>query len=309
MQKNTMNSIIINDEVNITQLFICIWKGKWFSVIGGVILALALGGYSYLQPDIYTAESLLVPNTELTGNSIKGLGGLGGLASLAGINMPAGDNKVQLALQISKTKQFTSNFLKKHDLEGKLSAVTSWKKESNTLIFDDKLFNANNNEWHINNEGVSLRPSNSELYKIFHKLLNINNDKETSVIRVSFTHISPTIAKYVVENYIKDINEIMRTRDEENALNSIEYLKREYSKTNIYSIKSVINDLIEDKTKALMFSSVHAEYVFKTLDPATIPEEKSGPNTILMFVIGFFTGFILVSICLIFKGVGLKNES
>jgi LPS O-antigen subunit length determinant protein (WzzB/FepE family) len=51
--------------------------------------------------------------------------------------------------------------------------------------------------------------------------------------------------------------------------------------------------LIEEQTKTIMFANVRDEYVLKTIDPALIPELKSGPKRALICIVGTLLGIIL----------------
>jgi LPS O-antigen subunit length determinant protein (WzzB/FepE family) len=57
--------------------------------------------------------------------------------------------------------------------------------------------------------------------------------------------------------------------------------------------------LIEEQTKTLMLANVREEYVFKTVDPAVVPERKSKPMRVFIVILtallsGFFMSMIVV---------------
>ena len=68
----------------------------------------------------------------------------------------------------------------------------------------------------------------------------------------------------------------------ENAVNeaqkSIDYLNFALSETEISGMQQVFYQLIEKQQQTKMLASVRDEYVFRTIDPAIISEEKSTPS-------------------------------
>ena len=62
--------------------------------------------------------------------------------------------------------------------------------------------------------------------------------------------------------------------------------------------------LIESETRTVMLANAQDEYIFKTVDPAVVPQEKSEPSraliaivaTILGGMLGVFTVFVQVFI-------------
>ncbi|MFV7714303.1 GNVR domain-containing protein, partial [Shewanella algae] len=76
---------------------------------------------------------------------------------------------------------------------------------------------------------------------------------------------------------------------------------------NIADIRTILYKLIEDQAKTIMFAEVRDEYVFKTIDPAFIPEEKAKPNRALICILGTMLGGMLsVMVVLIRHFVGKK---
>ena len=55
-------------------------------------------------------------------------------------------------------------------------------------------------------------------------------------------------------------------------------------------LKMAFYDLIQAQTETMMLAQVREEYVFKTLDPAIVPERKSEPNRLLICILGTFVG-------------------
>ncbi len=98
---------------------------------------------------------------------------------------------------------------------------------------------------------------------------------------------------------VEDINLKLKARDVAEAERSIRYLTAQLEKTPVADMQSIFYELIEEQTKTVMFAEVRDEYVFKTIDPAVVPEIKSKPNKPLICIFGVILGgvFGLFIVC------------
>ena len=286
-----------DDEIDLRELFAAIWQGKWLITaittvfaIGSVLFALSL-------PNIYKSEALLSPVTEKQGGGLSALAGqFGGLASLAGIDLGGGasGDKSQLAIQILRSREFTSNFIQEHNILPDLMAVKKWKRSDNKVIYDSELYDASTQKWV---REVKLpkhpKPSMQEAYRVFSKILSISTSKDTGMVTIAIEHQSPFVAQKWVNWLVADINTEMKKRDVEEANKSIKFLEGELRHTKIADIRTVLFNLVEEQTTTIMFSKVRDEYVFKTIDPALVPEEKAKPKRALICVLGTLLGGML----------------
>ncbi len=286
-----------DDEIDLRELFSVIWQGKWLIIAITAIFAIAATVFAIMQPNIYKSEALLAPVSE---EQTGGLGALasqfGGLASLAGVNLGSkgGTDKTQLAMEVLKSRQFTSDFIQKHNILADLMAAEKWDREADKLIYDPALYDEATKTWVREVKSPKkAEPSTQEAHKEFSKVVVVNSAKDTGMVTISVEHLSPTIAKQWLDWLIADINQVMKERDVAEANKSREFLNKQIVLTNIADIKSVLYKLVEEQEKTIMFAEVRDEYVFKTIDPAFIPEEKAKPKRALICVLGTMLGGIL----------------
>jgi LPS O-antigen subunit length determinant protein (WzzB/FepE family) len=126
------------------------------------------------------------------------------------------------------------------------------------------------------------------------------------MITVSVKSQSPIAAKNWAEWLVRDINEHMRSQDIEEAEASIGYLEGKLNETNIAGMQQVFYQLIESETRTVMLANAQKEYVFKTVDPAVVPQEKSEPKRALIAVVATMLGGML-SIFIVFIRAFVKN--
>ncbi|MFB2726371.1 Wzz/FepE/Etk N-terminal domain-containing protein [Shewanella mangrovisoli] len=296
-QSDARFSRVQEDEIDLRELFSVIWKGKWFIIVITAVFAVASVGFAILQPNIYKSEALLAPASEEQGGGLSALASqFGGLASLAGVNLggKGGADKTQLAIEVLKSRQFTSEFIQKHNILAELMAAKKWDRDNDKIIYDPELYNEKTNTWVRDvKPPFKPEPSMQEAYKEFSKMIAVNKDKETAMVTISVEHLSPTLAQQWVTWLIEDINKVMKERDVAEANRSSEFLNKQIALTNVADIKTVLYKLIEEQAKTIMFAEVRDEYVFKTIDPALAPEEKSKPKRALICVLGTMLGGML----------------
>lgn len=291
-----MQNNIADDEIDLRELFAVIWQGKWIIIAITALFAVASVFYAINQPNIYKSEALLSPAEQEGSGGLAGLAGqFGGLASLAGVNLGGGSsNKAQLAIEVLKSRQFTSDFIQKHNILPDLMAAESWNMQTNTVVYDDEIFDAQNNKWVREVKApFKPKPSMQEAYKEFSEILTASTDKESGMVKIAIEHVSPYVAQQWVEWLIQDINKTMKQRDVLEALKSTDFLTQQLEQTKIADIRAVLYKLVEEQTKTIMFAKVRDEYVFKTIDAALVSEEKFKPKRALICVLGVLLGGML----------------
>jgi len=285
-----------DDEIDLRELWNVMWRGKWIIIAATAIFAVASVFYALSLPNIYRSEALLAPAESDQQGGLAGLAGqFGGLASLAGVNLGGGKtDKTALAIEILKSREFFAKFADKHNILPDLMAVKGWDLSSNTVIYDEEFYSSDKDEWLRDVKPPRQpKPSMQEAKIEFTKLFSIEQSKDSGMVTISLEHYSPYIAKRWVDWLIKDINLEMKIRDKIEAERSISYLQSQVSKTNIVEQKTLLYQLIEEQAKTLMFAEVRDEYVFKTIDPALVPEIKFKPKRALIVVLGTLLGGFL----------------
>jgi uncharacterized protein involved in exopolysaccharide biosynthesis len=292
-----MQNNIADDEIDLRELFSAIWQGKWVIIAITTLFAVASVFYAINQPNIYKSEALLAPAEQDQQGGLGALAGqFGGLASLAGVNLGSGGgvDKTQMALEVLKSRKFTSEFIQKHNILPELMAVKSWNRETNTVIYDEQFYVADQNKW-IREVKAPYKPEPSmqEAYKEFKNIVSANINKETGMVTITVEHESPYVAQQWVNWLIQDINATMKQREVLEANKSTDFLTKQLEQTKIADIRAVLYKLVEEQTKTIMFANVRDEYVFKTIDPAVVPEEKSSPKRALIVVLAIMLGGML----------------
>ncbi len=298
-----------NDEIGLAELFDIIWRGKWLVLAFSVIFAAGSVYYALQLPNIYRAETILSPLGKDGGIQLPGQ--LSGLASLAGVNLGGlsrGDN-TNLALEIMVSRDFLSRFIEKHQVLVPLLAAESWEPDTQDIKIDPKLYDVDSKRWiRKPRANQQIVPTYWEAVKSFKKVFNVNRDKVSGMVKVTFDHVSPVFAADLLNKLVHDINEEMRQRELSEAQRSISYLTEQVNNTSLADLRTTLFELIEEQTKTLMLANVREEYMFRTVDPAVAPEEKHSPKRALIVVLATFAGGFLALLILFIREFSFKDK-
>jgi hypothetical protein len=290
------------EEIDLRELFYALWEGKWiivsltaFASIAGVIYSLSL-------PNIYESKAMLVPVN--SSSSLSGaLGSYSGLAGLAGISLPSGGDEGNSAKAIQKINSlsfFENNILANIHLPD-LMAVKSWNSKTNTLVFDESIYDTNSNTWI---RGFSYPqqqiPSAQESSEVFKQHLSLSEDKKNGFITLSIKHQSPFIAKQWLELVVNEVNTFYRQKDKSESEKAVIYLNQQISTTGLSEIKLVIAQLLQEETKKLTLIEANQYYVFDYIDPPAVMEKKSEPaRSVISIIIALLGGMLSILLVLI----------
>ena len=297
------NSDHFEDEIDFKELFYVLLSGKWIIISVTGFMSTVAVIYSLLLPNIYESTALLVPVN--SSNNISGaIRNYSGLAGFAGINITPGEdegNSTKAQHKLSSLSFFEDSILKNIYLPN-LMALKSWIPETNTLVYDKKIFDQNKNLWVRKYSFPQQQiPSAQESFEVFiTNHLTISEDKETGFIYLSIKHKSPYIAKYWVELIINQINSFYRQKDKAESEKAVSYLNKQISITGLSEIQQVIAELLQEETKKLTLIEANESYVFDYIDPPALMELKSEPNRavicILLAIMGGIMGSMIVII-------------
>jgi capsular polysaccharide biosynthesis protein len=293
-----------DDEIDLRELFYVLLEGKWIIVSLTAFISIIGVIYSLLLPNIYESKAMLVPVNSSSGIS-GALGSYSGLAGLAGISLPSGGdegNSAKAIQKISSLSFFENNILTNIHLPD-LMAVKSWNSKTNTLTFDDSIYDTNSNTW-IRDYSYPQQqiPSAQESFEVFKTAhLSLSEDKKSGFITLSIKHQSPFIAKQWVELVINEVNAFYRQKDKSESEKAVNYLNQQISITGLSEIKQVIAKLLQEETKKLTLIEANQYYVFEYIDPPAIMEQKSEPKRSLIFILSALLGGMLSIVLVLIK--------
>lgn len=298
-----------NDEIGLAELLDIIRRGKWLVIVFSMIFATGSVYYALQLPNIYRAETVLSPLGKDGGIQLPGQ--LSGLASLAGVNLGGlskGDN-TNLALEIMVSRDFLSRFIEKHQLLVPLIAAKDWDPVTGQLLIDPELYDTDKQQWVRKPSGYQqVVPTAWEAVNFFKDHFTLTRDKISGMVKLTFEHVSPTLAADWLNKLVHEINEEMRQRELAEAQRSINYLTEQVRNTALADLRTTLFSLIEEQTQTLMLANVREEYMFRTIDPAVMPEERFKPRRSIIVLLATFGGAFLALMILFIREFSFKDK-
>ncbi len=302
----------LEDKIDLRELLYVLLEGKWMIVSVTAFVSIIGVIFSLLLPNIYESKALLVPVNP--SSSISGaLGGYSSLAGLAGINLPPGGdegNSVKAIEKINSLSFFEDHILTNIYLPN-LMAVKSWNPKTNTLAFDDNIYDTNTNTW-IRDYSYPQQqiPSAQESFKVFKsKHLTLSEDNKTGFSTLSIKHQSPFVAKQWAELVINEVNSFYRQKDKSESEKAVSYLNQQISMTGLSEIKLVLAQLLQEETKKLALIEANQFYVFDYIDPPVVMEQKSEPKRALICILSALLGGMLGVLLVLLRHYALNKET
>jgi uncharacterized protein involved in exopolysaccharide biosynthesis len=298
-----------DNEIDLRELFYVLLEGKWIIVSLTAFVSIVGVIYSLSLPNIYQSKTLLVP-VNSSGTISGALGSYRSLAGFAGISLPSGGdegNSAKAIQKISSLSFFENNILTNIHLPD-LMAVKSWNSKTNTLTFDDSIYDTNSNTWTRDHSYPQQQiPSAQESFKVFKTVhLSLSEDKKSGVIILSIKHQSPFVAKQWAELVVNEVNAFYRQKDKSESEKAVSYLNQQISMTGLSEIKQVIAQLLQEETKKLTLIEANQYYVFDYIDPPAVMEEKSEPKRAIICILSALLGGMLSIALVLIRHYAIK---
>ena len=190
-------------------------------------------------------------------------------------------------------------------------AVKSWNSKTNTLAFDDSIYDRNSNTW-IRDFSYPQQqiPSAQESFEVFKTAhLSLSEDKKSGFITLAIKHQSPFIAKQWVELVINQVNAFYRQKDKSESEKAVSYLNQQISITGLSEIKQVIAQLLQEETKKLTLIEANQYYVFDYIDPPAVMEKKSEPKRALICILSALLGGMLSILLVLIRHYAFNKKT
>lgn len=226
--------------------------------------------FAFLSPPIYRAEVVFsIISSEGQGSSASGA------LAFAGISLDRGGNSEQNAAFAALTSHaIIDSFIEKNNL---LPIIFSknWDNERQAWKSDKK-------------------PTQGEAYRAFKTgIYNVTKDTKTGIITLTIDWTDPQLAATWANDFIQYADSYMRQEAIENVKRGLVFLEAELNKTTAVEVQKSILQLMESQIKKNMVANTASRYVYKIIDPATVPDRKVRPKRLLILIMAGLAGTML----------------
>ena len=250
--------------------------------------------YALIQPEIYRSEALLAP-AESRQPSNPLFAQLGMAAGIVGVSVGnETGNQVSTAIATIQSRDFITRFVEKHELRVTLMAG-AWDRVDNDGNVDPSIYDLGSASWRVD------PPTDEDVYHIFRAILQVSENQNNGLVTVAIEWHNPVEARDWVNWLVADINELIKEKELQEATSAIEYLQNQLQSTQLVEMQRAFYQLIESQTRIVMLADVREDYVFRTIDPAYIPQTRIKPRRGTIVMVFSLIGLALASILVIIR--------
>ena len=280
-----------SDEINLNSLFQSFYTAKFFIVLISLLFSISGIFYALSLPDIFKSDATLMDPVSIQSTS-SSLGNISnrysGIASMAGIELP-GQSATQkdVSLAMLRSRDFFRNY---YDDKVLLKDLISYQE------FDQ----LNYVDLYLPNGESIIEPNFINSFILFNSHFSVNHNVKNNIIKMSFQHQSPIIAKKWLDKIILDINQYVKNQEVTKASAIYEVLTNKLGEVKNPDLSFVVSKLAEKQIQTITLANVTDEFAFTIIDSASMPEKKSKPFrtwiVLLFTAVGLFISFFLVLI-------------
>jgi uncharacterized protein involved in exopolysaccharide biosynthesis len=276
------NQVSVEDDgFNLYELFAILWRSRLWILAFTVVGLLAALTAALVLPKKFEAVIVIAPVSNSTNPAqLGGLGALasqfGGIASMAGISLN-GDSRKAESLAVLQSEALTGEYIRRNDLLPVLF-YRNWDSSKARWKTSDP------------EETPTIWKANQYFKK---RIREIKTDAKTGLVMMTIRWRNPIIAAKWANDLVEATNDYLRTKAIAESERNINFLRDEASKTNIVEARTAIYSVLQTEINKVMLARGNAEYAFKILDPAAVPEKPVSPLPGLWSLIGAFGGLFL----------------
>jgi len=270
LENNNSNSFLEDSAVDLKELFSILWKGKIHIIVIACVFLIVATIYMRPgnKPDLYqSSASMSVIKMGTGGNTITTQITFTGLAvESKGVKGPRYVNTVRSRAFFKHLIEVNEDFLPA------MVATERYDKKSKTLIYNSDRYDAANKKWLVE------KPHYLLAYKDYIKRMTIGFHQERNIIDISVVHISPVIAKEMVESIIFEADQMLRNLDLQASSEALAYLTTAIPKQQQLALRSAMNDMIMNQLETQMMTKIGPTYIIQVVDPPFVPIYSFAPN-------------------------------
>jgi len=304
--KNPEN-IHLNDQLNLSSLFVVLWRGKFFVVLC-IAIAISCGSF-YLRgaQRTYTVEFSLKPVAhEQEGGS--SLSGLGGLAKLAGVKIPGGtksSNDYIIYQQLLDSVEISEVAFENKDLVKSLFS-SEWNEELGDFSEIKKSKNVEilGNVFRIitgSDKKPYMAPNPLRLAEFIGRKIQINEDKITGFLVIKSQTSIPHKMIILIDGITQATDDLLRSRYINFSKEPLAYYKNKLQSARSREHKEALAKLISREEQKLMLALSSKYFVAEPFIEPKISMYPTSPRPMLILVLSVILGFIFSSTILVSK--------
>lgn len=301
----------LNDEINLSEMFITLWRGKYFIIFLSVFTVFIASYYLQNAERKYTVEYNLKP----VGDSKNKLpmSGLGGFASFAGIQLPSNSNSdfiifkelitsVEASEKIFDNKEIIKNIFKSEWNMSLNNFSKPSRSKAQRFFYDVKnLLTGNDN--------IEYIPPNAErLAAYVTNIIQITEDNDTGFLKITSKTSNPDLIVSLIVELSRVSDKIMRQRYIEFSAEPLAFYKEKMRTARSREHRETLASLIGTEEQKLMLASVGKFFIAEPYLNPTISLYPTAPKPKLVLAISLVLGLLIGSGIILIKSVIARDN-
>lgn len=271
------------DEIDMIRLLFAFWKYRYW-IIGCTFVVTLIGVlYALLATPIYYSQATIsLKETGKGGGAAQIFSQLGGMGGMVAAQLGMGNTNLDKMEIILKGHELAESVIVKNGL---------------MPVLFPKARDVKKGAWKDSTKAPTVRDG---IKKLQEGVLAVRLDVKKNVIKIGAYLPDSLLAKQMVDFYLAELNERIRTDVMREAENNRDYLEKQVRNTGDPVLVEKIQNMISFEIEKYMLVSSQA---FEVLERPVVPMEKIKPRRKMIAVVSLFLGiFISIGSVLLWRG-------
>ena len=288
----------INDEIDLRELFLALWRGKYIVFLVTILAIVCASFYLRSAERKYSVQMVLKPVVaEASGPNLSGFSGL---ASLAGISLPSSSGSDFTTYQkLIFSEEVAERIFTNKELVVKLFGG-EWN--SDTQSFEAPV---SGNIGKLKQEvkllltgaekGKYIPPNPKRLSMLMASTFNIALDSGTGFMTISTETSKPDVMLELMSNASQETDKLLKERFLVTAEATLEFYYQKLLTSRSPEHREALAKLISAEDQKLMLASKSSNFVAELLTTPSVSLYPTSPKSSLVLALGLVLGFFLGS--------------
>lgn len=302
-QPDTAKPSNSNDEIDLRDLFVSLWHGKYL-IVFCILISIAFASL-YLRAAERKYSVNYVFKSVASENAGPNLGGLGGLASLAGVTLPSSSSGDFLTFKFLLKSEEVAEFLANDPPLIRAMFKNEWDQDAGifrkppdgTLSPYKRLLKGI-----LTGRGDAsyVAPNAARIAYWIKNNLQYSEDRDSGFLTLSSETSNPELLLAVMKKITFEADQLLKVRYIESAEQTMVFYQQQLSKARAREHREALAKLIAQEDQKLMLASKGTYFVAEPVTQPSVSLTPTSPKASLVlalsFVLGGFFGAAIVLI-------------
>ena len=286
----------INDEIDLRELFLTLWRGKYIIFLISVLVIVLSSMHLRKAERLYSVTAVFKSVTDSGGG--PNLSGLSGLASFAGISLPTSNGSDFTTYQkLIFSEEVAEKVFTNRELILKIFQA-EWNSETESFVapvsgrvgdlkqlIKTVLTGAEKRNY--------ISPNPKRLSMLMAGILNISVDSSTGFISISAETSNPNMVIELISKATQETDKLLKERFFITAEDTLEFYYQKLLTSRSPEHREALAKLISAEDQKLMLASKSSNFVAEPLTMPSVSLYPTSPKSSMVLALGLVLGIFL----------------